>query len=105
MVTRDTVLQIVPRLPGTFDGVGDYALNLARALSADYGITTTFLVAEKTSVSSRGGFTIVSGLDTSRLTELARANSHVVLHYANYGYQADRKSTRLNSSHLGISYA
>ena len=44
----NTVLQVVPHLPGTFDGVGDYALNLARALSADHGITTTFLVAGKT---------------------------------------------------------
>src|SRR4051812_38820755 len=88
MATRDTLLQIVPRLPGTFDGVGDYALNLARALSADYGITTTFLVAEKTSVSSRGGFPVVAGLNTQRSAELARAHTHVVLHYANYGYQA-----------------
>ena len=88
MATRDAVLQIVPRLPGTFDGVGDYALNLARALSTDYGITTTFLVAEKTSISSRDGFTIVSGLNTSGSAELARAHAHVILHYANYGYQA-----------------
>jgi hypothetical protein len=88
MATRDAVLQIVPRLPGSFDGVGDYALNLARALSADYGITTTFLVAEKTSISSKGGFPIVSGLNISRSADLARAHDHVILHYANYGYQA-----------------
>ena len=88
MATRDTVLQIVPRLPGTFDGVGDYALNLARALSVDYGIDTTFLVAEKTSVRTRDRFTIVSGLNPARSAELARAHAHVILHYANYGYQA-----------------
>ena len=87
MATRETVLQIVPRLPGTFDGVGDYALNLAHALSADHGVDTTFLVAEKTSVRSRGDFPIISELNTARSAELARTHTHVILHYANYGYQ------------------
>ena len=30
-----TLLQIVPQVPGSFDGVGDYALGLARALAAE----------------------------------------------------------------------
>jgi hypothetical protein len=82
-----TVLQIVPQLPGTFDGVGDYALNLAAALSADHGITTTFAVAAKTSARSKDGFAIISGLDPNASRELARDCDHVILHYANYGYQ------------------
>src|SRR5687767_9796249 len=84
----DTVLQIVPQLPGTFDGVGDYALNLARALSADHGITTTFLVAAKTSLTSKDGYRVISGLDRARVPELAQKCEHVILHYVNYGYQA-----------------
>jgi hypothetical protein len=88
MSTRDTVLQIVPHLPGTFDGVGDYALNLADALSADHGIRTTFLVAAKTSVTSRNGYTVISGVDARDCQELARDHEHVILHYVNYGYQA-----------------
>jgi hypothetical protein len=84
----DTVLQIVPQLPGTFDGVGDYALNLARALSADHGITTTFLVAGKTSVTSKDGYAVVSGLSRDASGELARECEQVILHYVNYGYQA-----------------
>lgn len=84
----DTVLQIVPQLPGTFDGVGDYALNLARALSADHGITTTFLVAAKTSVTSKDGYRVISGLDGDASRELAQKCQHVILHYVNYGYQA-----------------
>ncbi|MFN2621918.1 MAG: hypothetical protein ABR611_03645 [Chthoniobacterales bacterium] len=87
MATRDTVLQIVPHLPGTFDGVGDYALNLARALSVEHGIATTFLVAGKTSASSKDGYKVVSGLDKVGAAELARTHEHVILHYANYGYQ------------------
>ena len=84
----DTVLQIVPHLPGTFDGVGDYALNLARALSTSHGITTTFLVAAKTSVQSRESYAVVSGLSGDLATEVAEKHDHVILHYVNYGYQA-----------------
>lgn len=83
-----TVLQIVPRLPGTFDGVGDYALNLAKALAADHGIDTTFLVAAKTSVTSKEGYTVISGLDPHAAGALAQKCAHVILHYVNYGYQA-----------------
>ncbi|MEY2529733.1 MAG: hypothetical protein QOJ05_1823 [Verrucomicrobiota bacterium] len=88
MPTRDTVLQIVPRLPGTFDGVGDYALNLAKALSANHGITTSFLVAEKTAVESREGYTVISGFDGNTPAGLAQKYAHVILHYVNYGYQS-----------------
>jgi hypothetical protein len=84
----NTVLQIVPHLPGTFDGVGDYALNLARALSADHGITTTFVVAGKTSVTSKDGYVVISGLSNAASTDLAAKCEHVILHYVNYGYQA-----------------
>jgi hypothetical protein len=83
-----TVLQIVPHLPGTFDGVGDYALNLAKALSADHGINTTFLVAAQTSVTSKEGYTVISGLDPHAAAALAQKCEHVILHYVNYGYQA-----------------
>jgi hypothetical protein len=89
MSTRnERVLQIVPHLPGTFDGVGDYALNLAGSLSDDHGIKTTFLVAEKTSVTSRGDYAVISGLNPAACADLARDHEHVILHYVNYGYQA-----------------
>jgi hypothetical protein len=87
-LTLKTVLQIVPHLPGTFDGVGDYALNIAKALSADHGITTTFLVAGKTTVTSKEGYTVISGLSREAPGELAEKYEHVILHYVNYGYQA-----------------
>ena len=62
------VLQIVPKKPGTRDGVGDYALNLAKTLSANYGLTTVFVAGKETN-------SIKDGYD------------HVILHYVNYGYQ------------------
>jgi hypothetical protein len=88
MLARDTVLQIVPRLPGTLDGVGDYALNLAKALTADHGITTTFLVAAKTPVTSREGYEVISEWSRNSSAGLAEKYAHVILHYVNYGYQS-----------------
>lgn len=85
---HDRLLQIVPFLPGTFDGVGDYALNLARRLSRDHGISTTFLVAGKTSVTASEGYRVISGLEAVDRATLARDHEHVILHYVNYGYQA-----------------
>lgn len=85
---RNTVLQIVPHLPGTFDGVGDSALNLAKALSAGPGITTTFRVAGKTSVESRDGYNVLSSLPRDSSGELAQEFEQVILHCVNCGYQA-----------------
>ena len=82
------VLQIVPQLPGTLDGVGDYALNLARALSAQHDLTTVFAVARQTPVELKEGFQVVSDLGEDAAASLARECDHVILHYVNYGYQA-----------------
>jgi hypothetical protein len=87
-IRHGRVLQIVPNRPGTFDGVGDYALNLARSLFADHGISTAFLVAGKTSATSTDGYNVISGLRAQACAELAREHDHVILHYVNYGYQA-----------------
>jgi len=83
MSASDSILQIVPYLPGTLDGVGDYALNLALALAADHGLQTTFLVARTTPATTKEDFDVISGFDFAR----AREHSHVILHYVNYGYQ------------------
>lgn len=88
MGTPDTVLQIVPHLPGTLDGVGDNALNLARALTTNHGIATTFLVAAKTAVESCEEYAVLSGVSGALVTQVAREHEHVILHYVNYGYQA-----------------
>src|SRR4051812_1748993 len=87
MSAGDTVLQVLPQVPGSFDGVGDYALNLARALSAHHGIGTTFVVAAAAPAESRDNYRVISGLDPRAAPALARDHQHVILHYANYGYQ------------------
>jgi hypothetical protein len=88
MPARNTVLQIIPHPPGVFDGVGDYALNLARALSAGHGIGTTFLVAGKTGVTSSEDYPVIFGLNSANCSEFARDHANIILHYVNYAYQA-----------------
>jgi hypothetical protein len=68
--------------------VGDYALNVAKALRAQFGVTTVFAVARKTTVASKDGFRVISGLDEHSVDSGARECDHVILHYVNYGYQA-----------------
>jgi hypothetical protein len=80
-----SVLQIIPQLPGTYDGVGDYALTLARSLQRDYQLNTTFLVANRTSATEKENFSIISGLDSLR--DAIMNDQRIILHYANYGYQ------------------
>ena len=72
MHSEKTVLQIVPKLPGSLDGVGDYALTLAKALFDENGLRTTFVVAGGTSVESRDGFEVVSGLPTNLMKDATR---------------------------------
>jgi hypothetical protein len=78
---------VLPHLPGSHDGVGDYALTLARKLSAAHGLSTTFVVAAETSVREKEGFPVIGGLDAAWASGSPPLPAHVILHYANYGYQ------------------
>jgi hypothetical protein len=80
-----TVLQIVPQLPGSFDGVGDYALILARRLRQDYQIDSIFAAAKPNSGPATTEFRIAPDLDS--IADSGAIFEHVILHYANYGYQ------------------
>lgn len=87
------LLQIVPRLPPSISGVGDYALLLARALRDGHGIDSRFLVGDPAwqGDSSLDGFA-VERIDHLRADELAErvnktGSTQVLLHYVGYGYQ------------------
>jgi hypothetical protein len=86
-IRNSKVLQILPQLPGTLDGVGDYALNLAKAVWAEHGVMTVFAVAQETTVASKDGFQVISGLNERSVHSMAGECDHVILHYVNYGYQ------------------
>jgi hypothetical protein len=97
------ILQIVPQLPGALDGVGDYALNLARALSERHHLTTAFSVAANTSVEAVDGFQVVSGLRHDGSSHsVVQKHPHVILHYVNYGYQKRGVPFRLLSVLRGL---
>lgn len=86
------VYSIVPRLPPAIDGVGDYALNLARQLRKDFNIQTHFIVGNPTwrGASEIEGFAVsqVTDSNPNQLTSLLSGDRHypVLLHYVGYGY-------------------
>jgi hypothetical protein len=74
--TPGNILQIVPRLPGGREAVGDYAETLSRKLRERAGYETVFVTGEALN---------------------ARDSDHVILHYVNYGYQSRGVPLRLLS--------
>lgn len=81
-MVRNTILQIVPRVPGGIDGVGDYALTLAAKLRDKFGCETVFVTPDASSPSTVRSFEV---LPVDRLA--AQEADRVILHYVNYGYQ------------------
>jgi hypothetical protein len=79
-----TLLQIVPKVPGGIDGVGDYALTIAKKLREKFECDTVFATFKTSSAENPSGFEILS-LD--RLLNESRKYDHVLLHYVNYGFQ------------------
>jgi hypothetical protein len=85
---------IIPRLAPLVDGIGDYALSLARLLRQDIGIETHFIVTDPawTGTGKVDGFE-VTRLSTRSTGELINAlpadptsDATVLLHYEGYGY-------------------
>jgi hypothetical protein len=88
-----TVISIVPRLPPAIDGVGDYALNLARQLRKDFNIQTHFIVGNPQwqGAAEIEGFPVSQITDSSANTLLTLLSSNncsspILLHYVGYGY-------------------
>lgn len=82
-----TILQIVPRSPGSPDGVGDYALTVARKLLAAYGHKTIFAAHQSASAATGGDFEIVPLVSPATSGLPRREHDRVILHFVNYGYQ------------------
>ncbi len=80
-----TLLQIVPKVPGGIDGVGDYALTVAKKLRDKFGCGSVFATLETSSAENAAGFE-VSSLE-GLLDDASRKYDHTVLHYVNYGFQ------------------
>ena len=88
------LFSIIPRLPPLVDGIGDYALSLARLLREDISIETHFIVTDPawTGAGQIDGFeaTHLSARSASELLNALPADSAgnvtVLLHYEGYGY-------------------
>ncbi len=88
------VLSIVPRLPPRVDGVGDYALVMARAMKSRHDVETTFVVLDPawSGADQIEGFSVkkIGSRDQASLINLVghllTPESAVLLHYVGYGY-------------------
>lgn len=88
------LLQIVPALPPSVSGVGDYALLLARELQATYGVRTRFLNGNPawrgaSSVLPFAAVTVEEQSTAALLKALEQVSScqTVLLHYVGHGYE------------------
>ena len=78
------VIHLVPRLGAVLDGVGDYARQLAQAMSrVDEGIECAFVDAA--SLPDRSAQALVGALREAR-SRAGATRLSLVLHYVNYGY-------------------
>ena len=83
---------IITRLPPAIDGVGDYALHLARRLRKDFDIETHFVVGDPrwSGATQIEGFAIAPISEYSANALLSVLSSEpptpVLLHYVGYGY-------------------
>ncbi|MBC8096448.1 MAG: glycosyltransferase [Akkermansiaceae bacterium] len=89
----ETITHIVPALPPQIDGVGDYALHLARRLRSDHGINSRFIVCDPDwNGPSRLEDFVVRRLRLRNeagiwsLLAAVKENPAVLLHYVGYGY-------------------
>jgi hypothetical protein len=88
------IISIVPRLAPAVDGVGDYALNLARQLRQNFAIDTHFIVSDPTWLEEPQieGFAVnrVDARTTPALLALIQTDrpnsSTILLHYVPHGY-------------------
>ncbi len=91
-MTLIEITAIVPRLPPVIDGVGDYAMSLAKELREGYGVDTNFLVGDPT----WAGEGKLQEFSVRKLTERNAAalsdalsrddDATVLLHYGGYAY-------------------
>lgn len=89
------VLQIMPRVPPAICGIGDYSLRLARELSANHDIRSSFLCAGTNATIPEGGTEYptakLPALTARALVQHVRQRETpyqaIVLHVSLYGYQ------------------
>ncbi|HEX4638195.1 MAG TPA: hypothetical protein VH170_01780 [Chthoniobacterales bacterium] len=75
----------MPRVPGGIDGVGDYALTIARKLRDNFNFDTVFASFRTSVPTNAAGFEVIP---LERLADTSMAKfENILLHYVNYGFQ------------------
>lgn len=81
---------IVPRLPPSIDGLGDYGLLLAKQMRHDFSVTFEFIVCDPSwsGGSEVEGFTVrkLPSRSKTHLLTLLEDYQKILLHYVGYGY-------------------
>src|SRR5207247_3002911 len=90
-----TLLQIVPKVPGGIDGVGDYALTIAKKLREKFGCDTVFATFKTSSDEKAGGYEVLSLEGV--LVGSSRRFDNVILHDLIYEFLLRRASFLLLS--------
>ncbi len=89
-MSEKTLFVIVPRLPPSIDGLGDYGYLLANEMMNRFGLKTHFIVGDPDWKGSDtlGKFNVSKVKCRSRLSlmHLLPDKGHVLLHYVGYGY-------------------
>lgn len=89
-IKNNMLTVIVPRLPPSVDGLGDYGLNLAKQMRKDFGVDTLFIVGDHlwNGAPLVEGFEVrkVAGRTKKDLLSILPLNAPVLLHYVGYGY-------------------
>jgi hypothetical protein len=92
-LNKKSLISIVPRLPPAIDGLGDYALSLARQLRINFGIESHFVVGDQnwSGGDEVEGFSIrhLKGRSAKGLLSILASYQPpcvVLLHYVGYGY-------------------
>ncbi|MDX6500275.1 MAG: hypothetical protein QOG23_3535 [Blastocatellia bacterium] len=103
-----SIVAIVPRLLPVVDGVGDYALRLARGLQNDFGLETQFSVGDP----RWSGPDRVEEFAVTRLRERtvghlpnalpAESRATLLLHYGGYAYAARLTSVSISLSRRAV---
>jgi hypothetical protein len=84
---KANLLQILPRAPGTFDGVGEYARILACGLRDRHGINSVFAARDTGSRPEVDAFRIFPLQRLAEARRCAGSCKAVILHYVNYGFE------------------
>ena len=90
MMSEKNITVIVPRLPPSVDGLGDYGILLGRILASDHATMSNFIVCDPT----WNGPAIIDDFNVQKLskrtkTALLQKLNHsdiIILHYVGYGY-------------------